>query len=91
MSEQNRYRIEYNFQRATGVWRGWTEAGRRWEMADTWQNAIHQWVDDMGWWWHDECQVVSETPSEDGRSGIIETQVALPSGVVGANFKATLD
>ena len=89
MSEQNRYQIEQNFQRRTGEWGGWTKA-LSWKNEDTWQDTIHQWIDDMLFWWRDQYTVVSEKPSEDGRSGIIEIQVDLPNRRLAAKIKATL-
>ena len=87
MSEQNRYRIERNWKKATGEWRVWEKS---WvEKADTWQDAIQEWIDYD--WAAEEYTVVSETPSEDGKSGIIEIQL-VPAGIylVGAKLEATL-
>ena len=86
MSKQNRYRIERNYKYKTGGWEGWVEV---WSVSgDTWQDAIRKWVDYMGWI-AGSYQVVSETPSEDGRSGITETQFE-PGFYVGVKFKATV-
>ena len=90
MVAQNRYRISRNYKTK----QGWSRA--EWidddscRTADTWQEAIQKWVDDVrrlaG-----AYQVISETPSEDTLSGIIEIQlVPAMSFWAGAKFKATL-
>ena len=91
MSGQNRYRIERDYKKVTGErrgWKGWIDDDYH-ETADTWQNAIHQWVDDM-WWRTGEYQVVSETQTEDGRSGIIEITFREAGLWVEVKVKATL-
>ena len=93
MSEQNRYRTTFNYKsRETEEWTGWIEYGAR-VRADTWQDAIQEWLD-SGWAAADYT-VVAETPSEDGRSGIIEIQFDTPQyfragAKIGVQFKATL-
>ena len=90
MSEQNRYQIERNIKTATGNWVGWL-GDVLGETADTWQDAIHKWLD-RDVWTVGEYTVISETPSEDGKSGIIEIQFVDPptSFWEGAKIKATL-
>ena len=75
MSEQNRFRQSINYKRReTEEWSGWRDSyyGAEYygaETADTWQDAIQTWLDR----WH-PYKVVAETPSEDGKSGILEIQ-----------------
>ena len=87
MSEQNNYRIVCDYKsRETEEWTGW---GKSWlETADNWQDAIHQWLD-RGWVAGDYT-VGAATPSEGGKSGIIEIQFGTPGFRVGAKIKATL-
>ena len=84
MSEQNNYRISWTYKSSkTEEWRD-----SHWlvDMADNWQDAIHTWLEN----WGVPYQVVSETPSEDSKSGIIEIQFDPPQRlVVGAKIKAT--
>ena len=89
MSEQNRYQITWSY-KSEGAWAGWVDSGLM-EKGDTWQDAIQTWIDDS-WGIMVSYEVVSETPAEDGRSGIIEIQLDTPLSVkwVGAKFKATL-
>ena len=89
MSARNRYHISGGREEDTG-WSGFMNEGGWWT-GDTWQDAIRNmleqdWEED----WYGSYQVVSETPSADGRSGIIELQVEPPGAVVGAKYKATL-
>ena len=64
MPGQNRYNISYD------VWdEGWDEDYDVWK-GNTWQDAIHNWTDG----WMDSYTVLSETPSEDGRSGLLMIQ-----------------
>ena len=97
MSEQNRYRIAWNYKSSENEeWAGWKNSSpfRKnsvWrETADTWQDAIQRWIDYA--WPAGEYTVVSETPSEDGKSGTIEIQfVDQPRDFwEGAKIKATL-
>ena len=88
MSEQNRYRIDRYYQKATGEWRSWVDDGSH-ETADTWQDATRKWLDDMGWI-DGECQVIAKTPSEDSKSGTIEIQFDTPGVWVRAKIQATL-
>ena len=87
MSEQNRYRIARDYKKETGEWRGWIEDVWR-ETANTWQETSRKRL-------HEDSppgsyQVLSETPSEDGQSGIIQTQYTPPDFWVAAKVKATL-
>ena len=72
MSEQNRYRKSFNYKRSeTEEWEGWIDSD--WlKPADNWQDAIQDWLAQA--WPEGKYTVVAETPSEDGRSGIIEIQ-----------------
>ena len=76
MSEQNRYKISYtydgeNWQENPNVWQG-----------DTWQDAYYKWSESDQWTWINlhgmKPQVMSLTPSSDGRSGIIEVKENVP-------------
>ena len=88
MSEQNRYRIERDWKKATGEW-DWRNSDYWWETADTWQDAIHDCLDDTAA--EEEYAVGAETPSEDGKSGSIEIQFDPPWGFyAGAKIRATL-
>ena len=86
MSEQNNYRIVCDYKSSeTEKWAGWR--GGVVDMADTWQDAIHEWIDNV---WAAEYTVVSENPSEDSKSGIIEIQFDPPQPFwLGAKIKAT--
>ena len=88
MSEQNRYRIASCYRTKQGAESGWIRSFGAWSGA-TWQDAIRKRLDDIegivG-----SYQVVSETPSEDGRSGVIETQFDPTDWWVGAQMKATI-
>ena len=89
MSEQNNYRIAWNYKsRETEEWTRWRD--NHWSAAaDNWKDAIQEWIDDA--WTAEEYTVVSETPSEDSRSGIIEIQFDPPQPFcVGVKIKATL-
>ena len=88
MAEQNRYRASLNYKRSeTDEWSGWRNTNG-WDIADTWQDAIQAWLD---YAWSGEYTVVAETPSEDGRSGIIEIQFDPPRDFyAGLKIKATL-
>ena len=92
MSEQNRYQISFNYKSSeTEEWTGWRGSG--WlETADTWQDAIRNMLLDEGYAEVGAYQVVSETPSEDGKSGILEIQFNPPFAVAVAaeKIKATL-
>ena len=85
MSEQNRYRMSHEYKDGgwidrddVGVWAG-----------DTWLGATQEWID--RYWPSEEYTVVSETPSEDGRSGILEIQFDTPPRFwLGVKIKATL-
>ena len=89
MSAQNGYKIARNHKSKNG-WFGWITNSAVWQ-GSNWQEAIQNWLDEH--WVEDVSggyQVVSETPSEDGRSGIIEMQLDPPGFWVGAKIKATL-
>ena len=88
MSEQNRYRMEWNCNQNEQGWSGWYDDGVR-KAADTWQDAIQKWIDDM-WGKVDSYQVVSVTPSGDSRSGIIEIKEDPRQFDMAVKFKATL-
>ena len=89
MSEQNRYRIALNRKtRETEEWEGWKNRDYWRETADNWQDAIQEWLDIF--WTAGRYTVISETPSEDGRSGINEIQFDAPYYYVSAKVKATL-
>ena len=68
MGEQNRYLMSGRYD--TSEWFDvvvWLE--------ETWQDAIHTWLNAYwheGWGKDGGYHVISETPSEDGRSGMIE-------------------
>ena len=88
MSGQNRYRMSHEYKDEgwidrddVGVWTG-----------DTWQDAIHNFVDAMNSVYPESFQSVSETPAEDGKSGIMEIKTdPLPEGGnVLKKVKATL-
>ena len=86
MSEQNRYRTTFNYKSSeTEEWEGWRDTD--WlKAADDWRDAIQGWLDRV--WAAGGYTVVAETPSEGGRSGIIEIQFDPPGGA--AKIKATL-
>ena len=86
MSEQNSYRIVCDYKRHT-EWSGWID-NHWWSAADTWQDAIQKWLDRA--WPAEDYTVVSETPSGDGRSGIIEIQFAPTGFNAAAKVKATI-
>ena len=87
MSEQNNYRIALNYKRReTEEWSGWVESGW-WKTADNWQDAIQECLDDIGV--PAEYTVVAETPSEDGKSGIIEIEFDPTDYWVGLKMQAT--
>ena len=78
MSEQNRYNISYRWRvtasywHACGVWPG-----------DTWKEAIHNWIKS----WDEDLgdlpyTVLSEKPSEDGRSGTMDIKEDVDQGGV---------
>ena len=83
MSEQNRYRLSREYK---NEW--WIDDEKYvWMRADSWQNAIHTWLEN----WGISYQLVSETPSEDSKSGIIEIQFDPPRDfLLGVKIKATL-
>ena len=94
MSAQNRYRASFNYKRSeTEGWLGWRDShyGAEYSYpADSWRDAILEWLDRA--WPAGDYTVVAETPSEDGRSGIIEIQHD-PSSVFAGEvekIKATL-
>ena len=87
MSEQNNYQIESHYKKERGWLSGWV-GNYGGGTADTWQEAIQDWLD-WAWLW-DKYTVVSETPSEDNKSGIIEIQFDPPQRfLLGAKIKAT--
>ena len=77
MSEQNLYAISYEYYKGKSKADdctklqpdGWDEAGPL--PGDTWQDAAHDWLTHHCVM-NEPYQVVSETPSEDSRSGIME-------------------
>ena len=84
MLGQNRYNLSVSYKREgwldDGVWPG-----------DTWQDAIQNWVDDWLDIWAISYQVVSQIPSEDGRSGIMTIKdEQLPDSLVVEKVKATI-
>ena len=84
MSEQNRYRIEHDYKTEKG-WSGWVSWPVAWS-GDTWQSVISKRLKDIeGIVGSSKVTVVSEIPSEDGRSGIIETQLERPGWWVEVN------
>ena len=92
MPEQNSYQMSANYKNEQG-WSGWTPVDI-WS-GDTWQDAIKTWLLDIGWWRRPwslgvEYTVVSETPSEDGRSGILVTQFDPTGFNTAAKIKATI-
>ena len=89
MSEQNRYRTARNYKsRKTGEWTGWIDKFFG-ETADTWQDAIQKWID--RYWPTEEYTVVSETYSEDSKTGITEIQFDPQQRFwLGVKIKATL-
>ena len=87
MSAQNSYRLDSSYKRPTG-WSGWVGGSGLWPGV-TWRDAIQKWLDEC--WIEGSYKVVSETPSEDHRSGIIEIQVdSEPDFWVGVKIKSTL-
>ena len=65
MSDQHRYRVTYtNEVMGRWDWETWT--------GQTWQEAIHNWTSE----WISPHTVLSEIPSEDGRSGVLVIQEA---------------
>ena len=96
MSEQNRYRLDAHYTTNKGAESGWVRSYGS-KPGDTWQDAIHEWLDRRWPTGTYAYTVISETPSEDGRSGIIETQFDRPDWRVKrkdwwveVKFKATL-
>ena len=88
MSEQNNYRIAWNYKKETGEWTGWKNVAW-WETEANWQDAIHEWIDYA--WVASEYTWVTATPSKDGKSGILEIQFDTPGDwVAGAKIRATL-
>ena len=87
MSEQNKYRIERNYKNEQG-WSGWTPVDT-WS-GDTWQDAIQHRLDDDNFGMAGTYKSVSETPSEDGRSGIIEILIDPGCYDIKAKIRATL-
>ena len=88
MSEQNRYRIAINYKdRETEEWAGWRDKHFWRKTADNWQDAIQECIDYAG---PAEYTVVAETPSEDGKSGIIEIDFGPTDFWAGLKIKATL-
>ena len=86
MSEQKSYEISYEYQPAKWRWDCWVPG-------DTWQDAIHNWLERRHKGWEVPLyQVISETPSEDGLSGIMEiTEDKKPeSFLVVRNINATI-
>ena len=74
----NIYKISYDYtdcDYADEV--GWHEVGVGY--GNTWQDAIKNWL------WDTSYKVISETPSEDGRSGIMEIHQTPPPEVFGWN------
>ena len=86
MPEQNRYQMSCKYQHDGGLWKGWIEDEVL--SADNWQDAIQEWIDRV--WPAGYYTVVAETPSEDGKSGIIVAQFDPLIALVGSKVKATL-
>ena len=75
MSELNSYQIEIF---GVGQTKGkWIRDGELWT-GDTWQKAIQDWIDEWNYYFDTSYQVISENPSADGRSGIMEIQGNIP-------------
>ena len=88
MSEQNNYRIALKHKRREAEeWAGWRNSVRLLTSADNWQDAIQECLDDIAP--AVEYTVVSENPSEDGKSGIIEIQFGPTNVCAGMKIKAT--
>ena len=86
MSAQNRYLISCKSTDASE----WDDVDDLWP-GDTWQDAIRRWIDE--YWVEDMSgvyQSMSETPLEDGRSGILEIRGHSPGSVLDVNIQATL-
>ena len=86
MPTKNRYQITCNYQHKTRGWEGWVKFDVI--PAEDWQNAIQEWLDLF--WATGRYTVISETLSEDDRSGINEIQFDAPYYYVSAKVKATL-
>ena len=88
MSAQNNYWIAWKHKsRETEEWTVWKYSDYWWETADTWQDAIQEWIDDA--WPAAEYTVVAETPSGGGKSGIIEIEFGPTIFWLGMKIKAT--
>ena len=83
MPAQNFYTI--SCEPATKRW--WLEKkGQVWP-GDTWQDAIHNFIDE--WWADDDDQVISEQPSEDGKSGSMRIKKC--DFLLSTKFTATIE
>ena len=85
MSALKSYQMSCAYKDKDGWWKAGVWAG------DTWQGAINHWLE----YWKEGrdilCQVVSEKPSEDGRSGLMEvTEVPPDPQWTLSKVKATL-
>ena len=88
MSEQNNYWIALKHKRREAEeWESWRNSDYWWETADNWQDAIQECLADIAP--AAEYTVVAETPSEDGKSGIIEIQFGPTNVCAGMKIKAT--
>ena len=86
MSEQNHYTISCDYKDRRGVWIGWIDYGGG--TGDTWQDAIHNSALGVAL---RPYKVLSETPSKDMRSGVIEmSETPLPKPQVLRRVKATI-
>ena len=82
MSAQNHYQMSCNYKGESG-WSGWIEDDSVC-LGDTWQDAIKNWLDDTDNYLDDTdvlYKSISATPSEDGKSGVIEITTQTRQGV----------
>ena len=77
MSTQNRYNISFVHKAKEQAQYGdaWTDSSIIWT-GNTWQAACQKWIAEM----MKQHEVLSETPSEDSRSGIMEIKEPMPHG-----------
>ena len=85
MSEQKEYEIAFEVKHKEG----WRRTAVR--VGDTWQEALHGWLEDAYKARGGPYQILSEKPSDDGRSGIMEiSEDPLPTVGSLGRVKATL-